>query len=89
MPEDKERGTGSRILRERAMKTMRETRAKIDPRLLEAMKERLSPASVPSKPVYPAEALRPATPESEAVDKEKIAQIVMNYMKNREEKNRH
>ncbi len=108
--EQKARGPGSRILRERAMAQLRETRAKIDPQLLEAMKERFSallpggahkpaapvidPLAAPvpraEKAVYPAKSIEPVLPpESEPVDKQKIAQIVVEYMKRREEKSQH
>jgi hypothetical protein len=103
-------GPGSRIIRERAMNVLRETRAKIDPRLLAAMKETLtsimpnaggiaseSPKPVPSVPTAEAKAVYPAkkfeeAPEialTEPVDKQKIAQIVLQYMKNREDKQKH
>lgn len=51
-----------------------------------------APAMPPSQPkaVYPANPIEPLTaPESEPVDREKIAQIVVEYMKRREEKSRH
>lgn len=125
--EGKPMGPGSRIIRERAMAVLRETRAKIDPRLLAAMKERLSavmpqtqqgqvmapltsvpdspiPASlqpvpgspVTMKPVVETKTVYPAKPlvvdpaaTSEPVDRQKIAQIVLQYMKNREDKIKH
>lgn len=43
----------SRILRERALAILRETRSKIDPALLSAMKERLSPMAAAMKPPSP------------------------------------
>ena len=103
---------GSRIIRERAMAILRDTRARIDPSLLAAMKERLQP----KKPPQPAQQLNAAPPLKEglfkrdyqpvpqpepvleeivdengmvAVDKQKIAQIVLQYMKNREDKQKH
>ena len=110
-------GPGSRILRERAMNILRETRAKIDPALLSAMKERLSSlvppemlppeshakaATPPIKPraqrdtvfkpeIFPDEpALSPElSANMEPVDKQKIAQIVLQYMKNREDLKKH
>lgn len=103
----KERGPGSRILRERAMAQFRETRAKMDPQFLAAMKERFSafiPAGfvpetvvteVPTAKkdvetgVPPKPAAGASTPDSEPVDKEKIAQIVVGYMKLREETSKH
>lgn len=157
----------SRLIRERAMTILRETRAKIDPQLLNAMKEHLTAAmpqvagdaasrsdpdmplssggggkpanmadaappipkasapaaaaayrATPSKPAsfsqelssamktapekrtaeqagakpaYPSKTIEEISPEkvTEPVDKQKIAQIVLQYMKNREEKSRH
>ncbi|PZO84229.1 MAG: hypothetical protein DI626_08455 [Micavibrio aeruginosavorus] len=100
----------SRILRERALKILRDTRAGIDPHFLAAMKERFSafvpdemkPADMPlsaKSAAQPAPAVKPAPAVpprkeavpagSEAVDREKVAQIVMEYMKNREDKGRH
>lgn len=109
----------SRILRERAMAILRDTRAKIDPALLLAMKERLAPMaggmagpmeekdkSAPTlkqglfkrdyKPVEPEEPKAPVTSLDIAdengmvpVDREKIAQIVLQYMKNREDRQKH
>lgn len=109
-------GPGSRIIRERAMAVLRDTRAKIDPRLLAAMKERLSSmmppqqgaepvkndvfgelknatpkaeaAPISEKIVYPSKRL-PEESTSEPVDRQKISQIVLQYMKNREEKQKH
>lgn len=119
------RGPASRIIRDRAMAVLRETRARIDPRLLNAMKDHLSslmpqqagnaaetasvpplsplssaPAAVPSSPpplrtkaVYPAQKFDDvpvdASPAMEPVDKQKIAQIVLQYMKNREDTQKH
>jgi len=102
----------SRIIRDRAMAILRDTRARIDPALLAVMKETLSrampnPPPVADAPVathlkeglfkreYKSEAPAKATPVQEAdsgmepVDKQKIAQIVLEYMKNREDKQRH
>ncbi len=106
----------SRIIRERAMAILRDTRARIDPVLLAAMKERLS-AVMPNPPpsAEPPAAPQPATfkeglfkrdykteeapaksasapqmdSNMEPVDKQKIAQIVLEYMKNREDKQKH
>ncbi len=121
-------GPGSRILRERAMNILRETRAKIDPQLLAHMKERLSKAMPPNgmapppqsppatgaaevppprketvfkpepprgtvPPVPEPEKKPPASsasgPEMEPVDRQKIAQIVLEYMKQRQETQKH
>lgn len=112
----------SRILRERAMAILRDTRAKIDPALLAVMKERLSsampkemmpPPSVqekappplkdglfkreykaPVRETAPAVPATPAVDEADEngmvpVDRQKIAQIVLQYMKNREDKQKH
>lgn len=104
----KERGPGSRILRERAMAQFRETRAKMDPQFLAAMKERFS-AFVPGgftsetgisdvplmqknaemEAPHPASAAITPPSDSEPVDKEKIAQIVVGYMKLRGETSKH
>ncbi len=123
MAENKERSAGSKILRQRAMAVLRDTRAKIDPQFLAAMKERFSSlmpdahqtAPPPSRPApsgfsgaledankkqlkeaaYPSNTFEVKTPaqgaesKTEAVDKQKIAQIVLQYMKNREEKSKH
>ncbi len=96
----------SRILRERALKILRDTRAGIDPQFLAAMKERFSAfvpdemktadmplsakaVSQPAPQAKPAP-LKEALPVgAEAVDREKVAQIVLEYMKNREDKGRH
>lgn len=101
----KSTGPGSRILRERAMKILRETRAGIDPALLAAMKERFSgmvppdmrpapepAAPPPPKPVFQSfdePSLAPPESTSEPVDKQKVAQIILQYMKNREERQKH
>lgn len=107
----------SRILRERAMAILRDTRAKIDPALLSAMKERLSPMAAGMAP--PKEETKAAPPLKQGVfkrdykpvpaqapeappagdvvdengmvpvDRQKIAQIVLQYMKNREDKQKH
>lgn len=159
--QDKPDNAVSRLIRERAMKILRETRAKIDPQLLNAMKEHLTaampyvagaakadadmplsskktvtktadmaslpkvaapaaaaayrqgqgvvppkpasfsqelssvmkktPVHVDAKPSYPSKKIEELSPEkaTEPVDKQKIAQIVLQYMKNREEKSRH
>lgn len=110
----------SRIIRERAMAILRDTRSRIDPALLAAMKERLSPMSALSskaaaepqaakeesalkqglfkrdyKPVQPdAPAAETVSDEADEngmvpVDKEKIAKIVLQYMKNREDQQKH
>ena len=93
----------SRIIRERAMNILRDTRAKIDPALLHVMKEKLSPAAMgmvpdPAAPKpAPVAAASPvansapvnASPATEPVDKQKIAAIVLEYMKNRDDKNKH
>lgn len=121
------RNAASRIIRERAMAVLRETRAKIDPHILIALKERISSvmpqeaakagaeksradsdmplsqrgksaahSEVPNEkafvpPAFPEQKMdMPAVPEGmEPVDKQKIAQIVLQYMKNREEKSKH
>lgn len=101
-----EKGHVSKVIRERAMAILRETRAKIDPKLLDAMKERIGEtmpqvaAAVPRAeretvfkpeekfiPPVMEEILSPSS-NSEAVDKQKIAQIVLQYMKYREGMNR-
>ncbi len=89
------------------MKVLRETRAKIDPQLLAAMKERLSglevaqaiakpletpplPSSAEGKASYPVNKFDvPDAGQTEPVDKQKIAQIVLQYMKNREDGQKH
>lgn len=94
-------GIGSRILRERAMAVLRETRAKIDPRLLLAMKDHLS-AVMPQpeegtdakkETVFKREKEAVKAPvvsaDVEPVDRQKIAQIVLQYMKNREDTRKH
>ena len=105
----KSTGPGSRILRDRAMAVLRETRAKIDPLLLAAMKDRISsvmPAAagadytprVERETVFKPQPIMEEKPvprpeglpdNMEPVDKQKIAQIVLHYMKNREEKSKH
>lgn len=110
----------SRKIKDQAMKILRETRAKIDPQLLSAMKERFSsfvPGADPnmplsSKPVETPPAAKPAMPKTspksaaalysqmaqvavpplkaednkmEPVDRQKVAQIVMEYMKLRQD----
>ena len=111
MTSGKQDNPGSRFIRERAMKVLRETRAKIDPALLAVMKERLSPISgqasapPPTAPPLPAtnaradhETVKSFSPQqfspssqetAEPVDRQKIAQIVLQYMKNREDGSRH
>lgn len=87
----------SRIIRDRAMAILRDTRSKIDPALLETMKARLSPAAMGIAPVSktaPPAAGDLAEPvavsgATEPVDKQKIATIVLEYMKNREDKQKH
>lgn len=98
------------------MAILRDTRAKIDPALLAAMKEKLSGAiQVPPQSetneaplkqgLFKRDYKDPETavantpeplPEEEVdengmvpVDKQKIAQIVLQYMKNREDKQKH
>ncbi len=98
------------------MAILRDTRARIDPALLAAMKETLSramPNPPPTATESPVAAARPVFKEGlfkreykseapaepvpvqevgsgmEPVDKQKIAQIVLEYMKNREDKQRH
>lgn len=104
-----ERGHVSKVIRERAMAILRETRAKIDPRLLDAMKDRIG-ETMPhlaghshtpraeretvfkreEKFVPPVMDEPPQAPDnSEAVDKQKIAQIVLQYMKHREDLQKH
>ena len=107
----------SRIIRERAMAILRDTRSRIDPALLAAMKERLAPQMPPEqqppksepalkqglfkrdyKPV-PAPSAAPVaeTPAMDVadengmvpVDRQKIAQIVLQYMKNRQDGQKH
>ncbi len=100
---DGNKGPGSRIIRDRAMAVLRETRAKIDPRLLNAMKDHLT-AIMPQhaaksadkdikeqSPVYPSQIFEddPVPSQTEPVDRQKIAQIVMQYMKNREDGSKH
>lgn len=98
-----DRNPASKLLRDRAMAILRNTRAKIDPKLLSAMKDQLSPAAAPKKDTVfkreePAPAPRPdpvppktesSSPEMIPVDRQKVAQIVLQYMKNREDKQKH
>lgn len=104
-----ERGHVSKVIRERAMAILRETRAKIDPRLLDAMKDRIGETMPhlagnshtpraeretvfkPEEKFVPPvmEEILPASANSEAVDKQKIAQIVLQYMKYREDQQKH
>ncbi len=96
----------SRIIRERALAILRETRAKIDPALLSAMKDRISeimpqaanpdmPLSKKATPVASEEKFVPplmdvpVPNETEPVDKQKIAQIVLQYMKYKENGSKH
>ena len=98
----------SKVIRERAMAILRETRAKFDPRLLDAMKERIGETMPHVKgglapraereTVFKAEEkfIPPMMEEApaallnaEAVDKQKIAQIVLQYMKYREDGQKH
>ncbi len=103
----------SKVIRERAMAILRETRAKIDPRLLDALKDRIgeampdmakvadAPAHTPRAerntvfkpeekfvPPLMEEAIVPSS-NTEPVDKQKIAQIVLQYMKHRENMQKH
>lgn len=106
---DRNKSPASRIIRDRAMAVLRETRAKIDPKLLEAMKDHLTGAMAagqmkqagpsPAKgakdtapqTVFPSRKFDdvPENPKTEAVDRQKIAQIVAQYMKNREDSQKH
>lgn len=103
----------SKVIRERAMAILRETRAKIDPRLLQALKERIGETmpemAKPAAPVTqvpgaereplfkPEEKFVPPLMEevtvpssnTEPVDKQKIARIVLQYMKHRENMQKH
>lgn len=98
----------SKVIRERAMAILRETRAKIDPRLLDAMKERIGETMPHMKGETAPRAERDTvfkteekfippmmeeTPtallNAEVVDKQKIAQIVLQYMKYREDGQKH
>ncbi len=124
MAEKPKRGVGSKILRERAMAVLRDTRAKIDPQFLSAMKEMFSGFAPESqkddnKPIqnppsfadtmkeqagdggknakpapYPIQSFdnieTPKTLDaSEPVDQQKIAKIVLEYMKNKQSGQRH
>lgn len=104
MTDDKNRSVGSKILRDRAMAVLRDTRAKIDPQFLAAMKEKFSsfgPSQMGAvasqkneKTVYPKNKFADESPvmvddKTEPVDKQKIAQIVLNYMKNRPDQSKH
>lgn len=103
-----EKGHVSKLIRDRAMAILRETRARIDPRLLDAMKERIGETMphmkgetaprAERKTVFKAEEkfvppMMEETPtahlNAEAVDKQKIAQIVLQYMKYREDGQKH
>ena len=133
MTEQPKRGVGSKILRDRAMAVLRDTRAKLDPQFLSAMRDHLSmlmssgmgkpslgkdedvknskppsfademkaqnktetaslKSSAPSS--YPVQSFDDL-PEiknddkSEPVDQQKIAKIVLEYMKNRQDGQRH
>lgn len=101
----------SRIIRERALAILRETRSKIDPALLDAMKDHISAimpqanmqkspdADMPlsRKIPDPEQKFVPPVIEDvsadalsvEAVDKQKIARIVVEYMKHRENGSQH
>lgn len=98
----------SRIIRERALAILRDTRAKIDPALLAAMKERIAEIMPEAKDVPPAPPKKqPSLREekfipslimdepvavadmNEPVDKQKIAQIVLHYMKHKENGAKH
>ena len=102
----------SRILRERAMAILRDTRSRIDPALLAVMKEKLSPAAAKPSVAEPElkqglfkrdykqpepQVQKTAPPPEDVpdengmvpVDKQKIAQIVLQYMKNREDQQKH
>ena len=101
----------SKVIRERAMAILRETRAKIDPRLLAALKDRIGEVmphmTDPPAPIVPRaerdtvfkpeekfippvlEDVLPVPSNHEPVDKQKIAQIVLQYMKHRENMQKH
>ena len=100
----------SKVIRERALAILRETRAKIDPRLLDALKDQIgetmpqvatATAHTPRaerNTVFKAEEkfvppvmgeLVPVSSNNEPVDKQKIAQIVLQYMKHREDLQKH
>jgi hypothetical protein len=132
--QNNERSIGSRMLRDRAMAVLRETRAKIDPHILIVLKERISglmpsvagkakateqmeqqaaPIAPKKDSAFQAElkaqekkAAKVGTDKKfipsqkfedvpapdngmEPVDRQKIAQIVLNYMKNREDGVKH
>jgi hypothetical protein len=104
-----EKGHVSKVIRERAMAILRETRAKIDPRLLDAMRERIGEAMPqmagtthipraerdtvfkPEEKFVPPmmKETLPASSNTEPVDKQKIAQIVLQYMKYRQDSQKH
>jgi hypothetical protein len=99
-----EKGHVSKVIRERAMAILRETRARIDPKLLDAMKERIGETMPHMKgetaPCAERETVEKFIPpmmeetpaarlNAEAVDKQKIAQIVLQYMKYREGGQKH
>lgn len=134
MTEQPKRGAGSKILRDRAMAVLRDTRAKMDPQFLTAMKNHFSDimssgfATAPpekgqkqetsnaQKPSF-SEVMRAQAKEetvmekqpvpsyptqsfdnlpdvkndggTEPVDQQKIAKIVLEYMKNRQDGQRH
>ena len=99
----------SKVIRERAMAILRDTRSKIDPKLLDALKDRIGEvmpdmAKTEHTPraerntvfkreekfIPPVmEELVPASSNAEPVDKQKIAQIVLQYMKHRENGSKH
>lgn len=95
----------SRLIRERALAILRDTRAKIDPALLSAMKDHIQKTMPGAEISFDADMplsakagkstekafVPPPMPEPlsvpdthEAVDKQKIAQIVLQYMKHRD-----
>ncbi len=104
----------SRLIRERALAILRDTRSRIDPNLLRAMKEHIS-AAMPQvetgktvdqdmplsrksaaserKFIPPSmdeeDVQSPQVATSETVDKQKIAKIVVEYMKHRENGSKH
>ena len=106
---DRDKSPASRIIRDRAMAVLRETRAKIDPRLLDAMRDHLTGAmaaggvkgesaakpattATTAQTVFPSRKFEDEVPQAaktEAVDRQKIAQIVTQYMKNREDLQKH
>lgn len=91
------------------MAILRETRAKIDPRLLDALKDRIGETMPhmtgvshtpraeretvfkPEQKFVPPvmEEVLPSSGNTEPVDKQKIAQIVLQYMKYRQDQQKH